>query len=88
MTFEQKMRKMLEQCGMWPDGLEATMKEAKEGELLKDTMRGRWSDTIEGYSTVVVTGLWLNVRSLALDWVDANCPKAWYRPLLTGEAIE
>lgn len=57
MTFEQKMKEMLEQCGMWSDGLEATMKEAKEGELLKGTMDGRWSDTIEGYPTSVVAAL-------------------------------
>ena len=87
MTLEQKMRELLEQHGMWSDGLEATMKEAKESDLLKDTMRERWNDDVEGYPQTLVVALWLNVRSLALNWVDANCPEAWYRPMLAGEDI-
>jgi len=85
MTIEEKIRQLLSEHGMWSTGLEETMREAKEGDLL-ESMAQRWGDSLDDYPPQFLAVLWLCVRGIALDWVDANCPKAFYRPLLASEA--
>lgn len=84
MTIEEKMKELLENHGMWADGLEHTLKAMKEDALLED-MRNRWNDSVDDYPQPLISVVWLNVRSIALKWVDENCPQAFYRPLLAGE---
>ena len=84
MTIEEKIRQLLSEHGMWSTGLEETMKEAKEGKLL-ESMSQRWGDQVSDYPQALLAVLWLNVRGIALDWVDENCPGAFYRSLLVGE---
>lgn len=40
-----------------------------------------WDDTVDGYPPQLLAVLWLGVRRAAVDWIDENLPKAWYRPM-------
>jgi hypothetical protein len=41
----------------------------------------RWSEDINMSPATVVPALWLNMRQIALDWIDENIPDAFFRSL-------
>ena len=46
-----------------------------------EAMAGRWDEDTEGYPDVMMRVLLVSAKTHALEWIDANCPKAWYRPM-------
>ena len=41
----------------------------------------RWLDSTEGYPKCMLSLITVSAARAALDWIDANCPQAWYRPM-------
>jgi len=82
-TVEAKMKTLLEENGMFPEQADAVMELAKADESLK-SMTGRWQDDEEGYMRPILTAVWVAVRRCAVQWIDENTPKAWYRPMFAG----
>lgn len=83
MTFEQWMRDKLTNNGMFPDQVEAVVTRVKAE---NESMAQRWNDQIDGYPEQMISSLWLVVKRIALEYIDAECPKAWFRPMFVSES--
>jgi len=49
-----------------------------------DVMKDRWQTPIEGYSPVMLNILYLSCNDYALQYIEKNCPQAWFRPMFVG----
>lgn len=86
MTFEQKIRELLSEYGLWPEQhIDAVVKRAKESPM-NDGMEGRWGDDMEGYPPTILSILWLAVKTITVEYIDEVMPQAWFRPMFAGEA--
>lgn len=86
MTFEEAMKERLANHGMWPaSSIEATMELAKVDPGL-DSMIDRWQDFIADYPAYLGEAVWLHVKRVALQWIDANKPQAFYRAMFVEDA--
>lgn len=83
MTFEEKCLNLLQEYGMWPDQAMEVLEMVKADEANK-AMIGRWSDSVEGYPASLIAVLWLSVKDVALQYIDANCPTAWFRTMFAN----
>ncbi|MCP4394888.1 MAG: hypothetical protein GY804_11580 [Alphaproteobacteria bacterium] len=80
MTFEKWAKDYLEKRGMFDTQAHEvveTVKVAKENEA----MLKRWKDDIAGYPDAMLNVMVLTLRRHALEWIDENLPKAWYRDM-------
>jgi hypothetical protein len=50
-----------------------------------ESFEGRWGEDENAYPKEIFDLLWKAVRIDALEWIDKNCPKAWYRPIFENE---
>lgn len=80
MTFESKAIEYLYQNGMFEDQAKAVVEIAKAAPE-NEPMKGRWQDDIEGYPPTMLQVLALSLDSAAVEWIDANLPHAWFRPM-------
>jgi hypothetical protein len=83
-TFEQWARKELVANGMFESQADAVLSAVKADSDNK--AMDRWTDDIEGYPSSMLAVVWLMVSTTALAWIDANMPRAWYRPMFLPEA--
>ncbi len=79
MTVEQKLKKMLFDCGMHEDRCGAVIELVKT-ETSK-SMGKHWEDAADGYPDCLLSALWLVAKHYALEYIDENCPEAWFRPM-------
>ena len=86
MTFEEKIRTLLIDHGLWPEQAKAVMEVIKKSEITKAMVSHRWGDDIEGYPAPVLMVLWMSSKSIALEWIDENCPQAFFRPMFLTPA--
>lgn len=82
MTFEQNMKMLLEQSGMFPEQAQEVI-ELSKTDNINESMKGRWSDDVEGYPPMMVKVLWMSTKTIALQWIDENLPEAWYRSMFS-----
>ena len=80
MTFETKLISMLVERGFFDNDAKQVMEEVKAHKT-SESMTGRWDDDMEGYPPQMLAVLWVSAEISALDWIKANKPKAWFRPL-------
>lgn len=66
--------------GMFEDDAKQVVENVMNDEA-NEAMQGRWNDEIHGYPEVIKRMMALSLRNATIDWIDANCPKAWYRPM-------
>lgn len=81
MTIEQRLTKMCFDNGMFLTNAQAVMDlvTSKENEPLFPNMVRRWADNEDEYPSQLLAVLWFGVKSIAVNWIDANVPQAWYR---------
>lgn len=79
MTFEDKLKAMLVERGLFDDQADEILALVKADEANK-AMRGRWQDNIEEYPPQMIVVLWISVKDAALKWIDEHCPQASFRP--------
>ncbi len=84
-TIEGKLKDRLVANGMFPEQAQAVIDMAKNRTDLFPDMESRWADEVEGYPQQAIAVLWFGIKHIALEWIDANLPQAWYRPLFSGE---
>lgn len=84
MTVEQKMKDWLISNGMFDNQAEEVLNLAKEEELFK-SMKNRWQSDSEGYPTALYAVLIISLREIALQWIEENCPEAWFKPMFEGK---
>jgi hypothetical protein len=83
MTLEEFAIKHLTDNGMFDAQAKQvieSVKSAKENEA----MQGRWNDDSEGYPSSMMGVLIYTVNNHAVEYIDKNCPKAWFRPIFAG----
>lgn len=80
MKLQEKFENMLVESGMFPEQAREVMQAVMDDEA-SESMRGRWQDDEEDYPSGLIAAIWYSVKDHAREWIDANCPKAWYRPL-------
>ena len=85
-TIRERLQRQLQANGMFPQDAEEVMATLiAQGEDGVPGMAYRWDDSPEGYPPMFLAVLWVPVSAAALAWIDANCPKAWYRPMFAPE---
>lgn len=84
MTFRQKAIELLYSNGMFREDAEKVVQNVI-AHPSNEAMQGRWDDDIAGYPPQMLNVLWFTVKSFAVEWIDENCPQAWFRPLFAGE---
>lgn len=84
MTFEDKLKELLVGNGLFDnqaDEVVIIVKNAPEN----DIMAQRWNDRVEDYPPMMVNILWFTAKRHALEYIDANCPQAWFRPMFVDK---
>ena len=79
MTFEEKMKAMLVERGLFDEQADVVIQNAKE--KIGDSMAHRWREDSEGYPPSVIAVLWISVKNEAKDYIAENLPKALFRPM-------
>jgi hypothetical protein len=47
-------------------------------------MKDRWNDRVDGYPPQMQAVCLVPVKSQALERIDDNCPKVWFRSMFTA----
>lgn len=79
MTFEQYMRNALFERGMLEPWIDQVMERTK-ADPANEAM-DRWTDQVEGYPDQFAAFIWYSTKRHALQWIDENLPRAWFRPM-------
>jgi len=80
MTFNEAMKNMMVENGMFPQQADSVLLLAKDHALL-DTMKGRMDEQTDGYPPIMLPVVWVSMQAIALEWIEANLPNAWYKPM-------
>ena len=81
MTIEENLIEMLVNDGM-DDAQAKQVMERVKADKINDAM---WSHDIEDYPESLLDLLWLSTKGHALEWIDANLPLAWFRPMFASD---
>ena len=81
-TVKQKCLEMLTKNGMSNSQAEAVLEQARP-QLEVDGYRMTWNSPADEYPPPFYLVVELVLRNNALEWIDANLPKAWFRPMFT-----
>jgi hypothetical protein len=87
MTFEEKAISLLFNNGLMPKEAAAVVERIKAAPENK-AMAGRWNDQIEGYPPQMIGVLWFIVRVHATQWIEENCPQAWFKAAFAFEDVK
>ena len=80
MTFSEKIKSMLTQCGMFDDMAEKVLEMVK-ADPANEVMKNRWNDRVSDYPQVMENIMWLAAKKSALEYIEENCPNAWFKPV-------
>ncbi len=80
MDFQKYGEKYLTDRGMFDDQASKIMKSVMVAPE-NDSMSNRWHDDIEGYLDTISILLGISLNDHALQYIDANIPKAWFREM-------
>lgn len=84
-TFLFKLFGDMEANGMFPSQAAAVMDLFIEDQRTS-SMSSRWYDDPSGYPDMIYHLQWRLLCTYALAYIDANCPKAWFRPVFLPPA--
>lgn len=82
MTVKNQLIEMLIERGMFESQARDLM-EASIPELNKmvDDYEVQWDRPSAGYPKAIIGALFVCLKPLALEWIEANCPQAWFKPM-------
>lgn len=86
-TVEDKLKEMLFNHGLF-ENQATTIVEMVKADKANEATERRWEDNVEDYPSVFLSALWLSVQDCALQYIDANCPEAWFRSLFVMDGEE
>jgi hypothetical protein len=81
-TIRQWAERYLYERGMFPDQAKAVV-DAVEAD--NEPMKGRWNHATDGYPHPLLAVLTFAIDAAAVEWIDANLPRAWYRSIFAHE---
>ena len=71
--------------GMFLANAEKVFEEMEKDEA-NESMKDRWNDDHEAFYPESMAAVVIMITNLAVvKWIDENLPKAWFRPMFTGE---
>lgn len=85
MTWMEWAIDQLVNNGMFEDQAKAVMAEVVEHPATV-SMKDRWNDSVDGYPPQMKAVCLVAIKTQALEWIDRNCPKAWFRPMFVLES--
>jgi hypothetical protein len=85
MTFQETIKEKLIQCGLAEHEAEKVIEATINDSAFTNNFMHRWNDQTDGYPPMILNLIWLSVKRVALEWIDVNCPQAWFKPLFIGE---
>lgn len=83
MNWREWAENQLQARGLFPDQAKAVI-DIAAASAENESMASRWSDSVDGYPETMKSVLWMSIKTHALEWIDTNCPQAWFRPMLKG----
>lgn len=87
MTIEQKIKTMLVEYGLMPAQAEAVFA-AMKTDPVNEVMQGRWEDELIDYPPEFISAAWMSACTHAVEWIDKNLPRAFYRSLFANAVGE
>jgi hypothetical protein len=85
MTFQDFAHEHLFNNGMFENDVQKVIEAAKEDDVLKDTMAGRWHDNMDDYPISMQSVFVVSLNNVVTKYIDENMPKAWFRPIFAGK---
>ena len=80
MTLQEKAVKMLVDHGMWEKEAIAIIESYLNSQYGK-AMKGRMNDDESGYPPNFFIPVWMGVKRVALEWINANKPMHFARAM-------
>lgn len=87
MTVEEKMIQLLVNKGMFESQAKQVLESAKIHKLFKETDT-KWDSPSSGYPDSCLVVISMSIDMIALEWIDRNCPKAWFRPMFDSKQMK
>lgn len=85
MTWLQWAIARLVDRGMFEDQAKLVM-DAVMANPSNEAMRNRWNTAVDNYPTQMQAVCWMSIAAEALEWIDKNCPNAWFRGMFVPES--
>lgn len=82
MTIKEWLLNQLLERGLWPEDA-ATVLEIALPTLASDSQI-EWTDDVSTYPPVMYAAWMLNLKRIALAWIDENQPLNWCRSMFTN----
>jgi len=80
MTIYQAIKNYLCNQGMF-DTQAADVIETMKADEDNKSMQDRWDTMVEDYTDIFMVILLDSAKQKGLEYIDAHCPHAWFRPL-------
>lgn len=80
MTFAELVKNYCTDRGMWPQQADAVLEMVK-ADPVNASMQGRWDDDVTACHSSIGVMVTMTVNKKALEWIDANQPQAFFRPM-------
>ena len=77
------LRKMMTDNGLWPQEADAVLESVrteKHAEALAEVLGKTW----DGYPSQFHAGAWMTVKRMVIEYIDANKPQHFARPMFAG----
>jgi hypothetical protein len=81
MTFKEKLENFGIQHGLSPHEAASIFQHLKDEDKEANMMAGRWNEDADDYPSAMITILWQSYRRVAAQWLAANKPRHWARPM-------
>lgn len=78
MTIEQELYRRIFECGVFDKDVAAIIERVKASPE-NEAMITRWNDDVDDYPSAMISIAWLSAKRHALEYIDENCPQAWFR---------
>ena len=84
MNFIDSMKKYLSENAMSEDDVEGVIALVEEHALF-NSMQGRLNEDVFAYPNIMMNLCIINIKVVALEYIDEHCPQAWFRTCLLPE---
>lgn len=85
MNFKEFFKKELYQRGLFEEQCDEIMDTVIKDDTL-ESMNDRWDDDMKSYPDTMKVIIWIAVKKAAIEYIEKNCPGAWFKALFTDEA--
>lgn len=87
MTVRERFEAELCGCGLQPKQARRVMDIAIPKLNAGKTHESIWERPASEYPDVFYRFRFLEIKPIALEWIDKNCPGAWFRPVFEGGGL-